>query len=70
MTQTSHAASPPTQWRKSSYSTGGNQCVEVAQAGAVIAVRDSKDPGAGHLTFSTYAWATFLDEAKRRSYDL
>ncbi len=42
-------------WRKSSFSGGGgSNCVEVADAGQVIAVRDSKDaPGPvlvfGHL---------------------
>ncbi len=33
-------------WRKSSYSNWNNQCVEVAQVGATIAVRDSKTPTA------------------------
>lgn len=32
-------------WRKSSYSNGATQCVEVASIGARTAIRDSKDPG-------------------------
>jgi len=31
-------------WRTSSRSTGGQECVEVAQAGADCPVRDSKNP--------------------------
>ena len=31
-------------WRKSSYSNGATQCVEVASLGASVAVRDSKNP--------------------------
>jgi hypothetical protein len=55
-------------WRKSSYSNWNNQCVEVAQAGATIAVRDSKNPDAGHLTFTTAEWQAFLNQVKHHSY--
>ncbi|MGW7365593.1 DUF397 domain-containing protein [Streptomyces sp. NPDC054841] len=30
-------------WRKSSYSGGANDCVEIADLGAFVAIRDSKD---------------------------
>jgi Domain of unknown function (DUF397) len=56
------------QWRKSSRSTGGNQCVEVAAAGGVYAVRDSKNPAAGHLAFSAAAWAEFLTAVKSGTF--
>lgn len=48
-------------WRKSSYSgnTGGD-CVEVADLGARVAVRDSKDPEAGTLTLSPQTYAAFV----------
>lgn len=36
----------PLTWRKSSYSSGNGQCVEVAHRGNRTAVRDSKHPGA------------------------
>ena len=36
-------------WRKSSHSTGGNDCVEVAQAGTSCLVRDSKNPDGARL---------------------
>jgi len=42
-------------WRKSSYSGGANDCVEVADLGKHAAVRDSKDIGRGPLLFSEAA---------------
>ena len=60
----------PTRWRKSSYSGGGNDCVEVAGVGDARAVRDSKNPGGGHLTFGAEAWEAFLTDVKRGTYDL
>jgi hypothetical protein len=70
MTHTSSTAPASAQWRKSSYSGGGNQCVEVADLGAAVAVRDSKNPDAGHLAFSADNWRAFLSSTKRGSYDL
>jgi hypothetical protein len=59
----------PAGWRKSSYSGSGNNCVEVAQAGGISAVRDSKNPGGGHLTFGAEAWEAFITDIKRGRYD-
>ena len=42
-------------WRKSSYSGGANDCVEVAELDGCAAVRDSKDIGRGSLLFSKTA---------------
>ncbi|GGR06433.1 DUF397 domain-containing protein [Streptomyces aurantiogriseus] len=42
-------------WRKSSYSGGANDCVEIAELGEHAAVRDSKDPGRRPLLFSKAA---------------
>ncbi|MFG2159117.1 DUF397 domain-containing protein [Streptomyces olivaceus] len=49
-------------WRKSSYSGGGegNDCVEVALDHPHIAVRDSKAPIRAVLTFPAPAFAAFL----------
>lgn len=57
-------------WRKSSRSNGaGGECVEVADSGACVAVRDSKATHTGHLTFSPQAWAVFIAEAHAGRYD-
>lgn len=49
------------EWRKSSYSGGGNDgnCVEVAFADLAVAVRDSKNTGA-QLAFPAESWKRFL----------
>ncbi|MDH6108841.1 hypothetical protein P3T36_002972 [Kitasatospora sp. MAP12-15] len=48
-------------WRKSTYSGGGGECVEVADGmPGVMPVRDSKDPEGGFLTFSADAWQAFV----------
>lgn len=49
------------EFRKSSYSGGNNNCVEVANIPGVVAVRDSKNPGGPVLTFSPAEWRAFLD---------
>jgi uncharacterized protein DUF397 len=52
-------------WRKSSRSDdlGGN-CVEVADLGEAVGVRDSKDPGAGHLVVGRAAFRELVAAAK------
>ena len=57
------------QWRKSSRSTGGNDCVEVAQAGTNCLVRDSKNPDGAHLAVRPQAWAAFIGDIKHGAYD-
>ncbi|WP_433266881.1 DUF397 domain-containing protein [Actinosynnema sp. CS-041913] len=48
-------------WRKSSYSGGGNtDCVEIAQAGRAVAVRDSKNPTGPVIAFPLGKWQAFL----------
>lgn len=44
-------------WFKSSYSGGsGTECVEVADLGASVGVRDSKRPLGPHLSLHHAAW--------------
>lgn len=47
-------------WVKSSFSSGSGACVETKRAHAVVAVRDSKNPSAGHLSFPVPTWTSFL----------
>jgi Domain of unknown function (DUF397) len=52
-------------WRKSSRSNSqGGACVELADLGAKVGVRDSKTPAAGHLTLTPEAFATFVTRLK------
>lgn len=46
-------------WRKSNRSTGGNDCVEVAQTRESCLVRDSKLPDGTCLPVGRHAWAGF-----------
>jgi hypothetical protein len=50
-------------WRKSSYSTGTGNCVEVAPAAGGPVIRHSKHPDAGTITFLHREWAAFVREA-------
>ncbi|GAA3761769.1 hypothetical protein HDA32_005749 [Spinactinospora alkalitolerans] len=51
-------------FRKSSYSAGANECVEVADLPTGAAMRDSKRPDAGHLGFASGEWDAFLTAVK------
>ncbi len=52
-------------WRKSSYSGGDGNCVEVARnIPATVAVRDSKDPHGPILRFTTGEWKRLIDRVK------
>ncbi|MGC0416107.1 DUF397 domain-containing protein [Embleya sp. AB8] len=50
-----------TGWRKSSYSNAyGGDCVEVAHDPTVVPVRDSKEPGIGHLVIPSASWSALV----------
>ncbi|MFF3275747.1 DUF397 domain-containing protein [Streptomyces chrestomyceticus] len=55
-------------WFKSSYSSNGGQCIEVATnlavSHGVVPVRDSKNPNGPHLTLSTDAWSGLVEFAR------
>ena len=48
-------------WRKSTFSMGAGNCVEIAQLpGGLVAVRDSKNPDGPVLTFPVSEWRAFI----------
>lgn len=47
------------EWHKSSYSTSGANCVEVAE-GSETRVRDTQNRELGHLSFSANEWDALL----------
>jgi hypothetical protein len=54
-----------TSWRKSSYSNSGANCVEIAETrSGKVAVRDSRNPDDGALTFSPDEWQTFVAKVR------
>ncbi|MEU6667648.1 DUF397 domain-containing protein [Streptomyces sp. NPDC046727] len=58
----------PDNWRKSSYSAGGDgdDCVEIATSPTRTAIRDSKAPAQAPLTFPTPAFTAFLEALKKK----
>jgi hypothetical protein len=51
-------------WRKSSYSSGDVNCVEVAVRSAVVWVRDSKQPQSGHIEVKAATFRSFVNQIK------
>ncbi|WP_344960372.1 DUF397 domain-containing protein [Streptomyces thioluteus] len=57
----SRPASRAAQWRRSSHSTGMNNCVEAAALSpGLLAVRDSKWAGGPALLLPSTAWCPFV----------
>lgn len=52
-------------WRKSTHSGGNNDCVELADLGPILAVRDSKNPDGPKLAFGSAAAVAFLSAIKK-----
>jgi len=55
---------PRADWRTSSYSNIGGNCVEVATAAGVVGVRDTQDREGAVLAFTTEAWQDFATQTK------
>jgi len=52
------------QWKRSSYSGNSGNCVEVAQFGQAIAIRDSKEPEGAALVVAPDEWTSFCTGIK------
>lgn len=59
-------------WRKASYSgSNGGGCVEVGSAsGAVVAIRDSKDPDGPRLAITPVGWRAFTHRVRKQTLHL
>lgn len=67
MFRSTPSSSAPTalSWRRSSYSTGMNNCVETALISpGLLAVRDSKNAAGPAVTFSSTAWSVFVEHLR------
>jgi predicted secreted Zn-dependent protease len=57
-------------WRKSSYSSGGGECVETAVLpDRRVAVRDSKHPADAVLIYAPAEWRAFIAGANAGEFD-
>jgi hypothetical protein len=57
-------------WQKSTHSGGNGSCVEIADLGTAVAVRDSKDPNGPKLLFAVDQWRSFTDSVKAGDHRL
>ncbi|MGW5677905.1 DUF397 domain-containing protein [Streptomyces sp. NPDC003860] len=55
-------------WVKASASDAFNSCVEIAQLGDHVAVRNSRFPGGPALVFTRSEFAAFLDGAEKGEF--
>ena len=57
-------------WQKSSLTANNGQCFELAPLpNGGVAVRDSKNPGHGHLCFTAGEWAAFKGGITKGDFD-
>ena len=59
----------PIRWRKSTFSGAASDCVELAQAGADVLVRDSKDPSGPVLRLTREQVAGWLAGVRAGEFD-
>jgi Domain of unknown function (DUF397) len=60
--------SAPSTWRRTSF-CGGGECVEVAQQGQMILIRDSKDPSLVPLQYTRAEFRAFAEGIKAGELD-
>jgi hypothetical protein len=51
-------------WRKSRASGGNGACIEVAQSGSFVLVRDSRDQLGARLRFNAAQWVELVERVK------
>jgi hypothetical protein len=56
-------------WLKAQASTANGQCVEIAAASGMVAIRDSKDPDGPILVYTSGEFRAFLDGARNGEFD-
>lgn len=56
-------------WRKASFSDANGACVELADTGDAVAIRDSKDPDGPVLRFTKTEIDAFLKGVKSDEFD-
>jgi len=56
-------------WRKSTRSIVTSNCVEFAEFEAAVAVRDSKAPSDGVITFGPGAWTAFVAGVRAGAFE-
>lgn len=61
---------PRVQWRKSSHSASGEQCVEIGYLDRRIFARDSKNPTGPTLAYTQTEWTKFLNAAQNNDLNL
>lgn len=55
-------------WRKSRKSQNNGACVEVADLGDHMAMRDSKNPDGPVLVFTAFEWECFVDGVEKGEF--
>ncbi|MFE1078967.1 DUF397 domain-containing protein [Nocardiopsis alba] len=53
------------QWHKASYSSGGQNCVEVREHATGADVRDTQNRELGYLDFEAKEWGALLNTLKK-----
>jgi hypothetical protein len=56
-------------WRKSSWSSAANGCVEAADLLALVGVRDSKDPHGPVQLYTARQWSRFINAVRSGDLD-
>jgi hypothetical protein len=56
-------------WKKARHSIANGDCVEIASAQGLVAVRDSKDPSGPIMRYDASVWQSFLSGARSGKFD-